>query len=121
MPPQSSNSGMGTNQPNTTPINPIGTVMPQPPKAPQKSVGSVVGVVVIVLVLVLGGLYFWGQQLNTKGAMTPDEIRNTADASIANFQQQSTSDDISSIQADVDATNLDNLDKEIQDIGTALQ
>jgi len=30
------------------------------------SVGPMVGVIIIVLILVLGGLYFWGERLNAQ-------------------------------------------------------
>ncbi len=97
----------------------MGSAMP-PAKEERKPVGPIIGVVIIILLLILGGLYVWGEKLNSENAMTPDEIRNAADASVANLQAQGTSDDISSIKADTDATNLEGLDKEVSDIEKAL-
>lgn len=33
---------------------------------PENSVGPLVGIIIIVLILVLGGLYFWGERLNAQ-------------------------------------------------------
>lgn len=95
--------------------SPMGSAMPQTPGA--KPVGPVIGVIIIVLVLTLGGLYFYGDQLNRKnGVMTPEEIRNASDASVTNLGQQGTSDETAAIEADLNATDLNNLDKELQDM-----
>ena len=41
---------------------------------PENSVGPLVGIVIIVLILVLGGLYFWGERLKAK--RDTDRIKN---------------------------------------------
>lgn len=107
MPPQTGNNPIRQ--------NPMGSAMPQTPGA--KPVGPIIGVIIIVLVLTLGGLYFYGDQLNRKNsAMTPEEIQNTPDDSTMKLQEQSGSDETASIEADLNATDLENLDKELQDI-----
>src|SRR3989344_4525293 len=108
MPPQTEN--------NETSQGSMGSVMPKMTDE-KKQVGPIIGVVIIVLILTLGGFYFYGNQLNKKnGVMTPEEIRNAPDSSILNLEQQSSSDEISEIEADLNATNLNDLDKELQDI-----
>lgn len=87
----------------------------------QKSVGPVVGSIIIVLVIVLGGLYFWGSRLNREETLSGDDIRNSSDAALGQLVRQSNSDDLSAIEADAKATNLDGLDSEVNKIEKELQ
>lgn len=87
------------------------------------TVGPLIGSIVIILIVIVGGLYFWGALITNKKA----EIRNTdlleeqADAlEIEQAAQQSTSTDIGSIEADLNATNVDGLDGDISDIDQVL-
>ena len=98
--------------------NPIasGSQMP-PPMPPQKhSVGPVAGAIIVILLLVAGGLYFWGAQLNQQADVLPyipsDDTSLEADANMtsdtgAGLPPQSSSDDVSSIEADANAMNVD--------------
>ncbi len=110
MPPQKEN--------NTVTQNSMGSVMPKMAEE-KKQVGPTIGVIIIVLLLTLGGFYFYGDQLNKKAA-TPEEIQKTPDESAMKLQEQSASDETSSIEADLNATDLNGLDKELQDIETEL-
>ncbi len=99
--------------------NPIGTVMPQTPRVPEdkKSIGPIVGIVIIILVLVLGGLYFWGQKINMMDqGISPETVLNAEDASLVQLGQQSDSDTTASIEADLNATDISNLDTELDNI-----
>ncbi len=112
MPPQTENNQ--TNQ------SSMGSAMPKMNNE-KKPIGPVIGVIIIVLVLTLGGFYFYGDQLNRKNeVMTPEEIVNTSDEATLNLKQQGTSDEINSIETDLNATDLNNLDKELQDIDNEL-
>ncbi len=112
MPPQTENNP--TNQ------SSMGNVMPKTNNE-KKPVGPIIGIIIIVLVLTLGGFYFYGNQLNEKnGNVTPEEILNAPDASVVSLEQQSPSDEISDIEADLNATDLNDLDKELQDIENQL-
>lgn len=104
--------------------NPIasGSQMP-PPQEPQKSsIGPVAGAVIVILLLVAGGLYFWGAQLNNQETNQPPYIPSNdtslqGDANItsdtgAGLPPQSSSDDVSSIEADANAMNVDQLNAE---------
>jgi hypothetical protein len=75
----------------------------------ESSVGPMIGIIIILAVIVLGGLYFWGQRANKSGNALDE---NTA-AELDQIQSQSSSDEVSSIQADLDATDIDSLDAEL--------
>ena len=69
------------------------------------SSGPVIGVIVILVVIILAGLYFWGQR---GGA----EDVNTDQAAEA-ITTQSDSDDTNSIENDLNNTDIENIDSEI--------
>lgn len=64
------------------------------------SAGPVIGIIVILAIIILGGLYFWGQRA---GDGTVLEEINT----------QGVSNDTSSIESDLNATDIENLDAEL--------
>ncbi len=65
----------------------------------QKSNGALVGLIIIIIILVLGGIYLWKVNLNKT---TPSE--NTA---------VETSEDTTSLEADVNSIDLESLDEGI--------
>jgi uncharacterized protein HemX len=115
-------------QPNFSP-NPEG----QNGNNEQKSVGPAISIAIIVLVIILGGLYFWGAKLNRTEEQTknnlvpseqsgqlPEEIETAPDETLENLQQQSSSDEITDIENDLGTTDLENLDKELENIDIEL-
>jgi len=64
------------------------------------SSGPIIGAIVILAIIILGGLYFWGQ-------------RASNDAVIDEINRQSDSDEAAAIEADLDATDIENLDAEL--------
>jgi len=79
------------------------------------STGPVIATIIILAVVVLGGLYFWGQRNsgsetdiygNPISTSTPatDNLPNTSA-----IDTQSSSDNPASIQSDLNSTNLNNL------------
>lgn len=101
--------------------NPMGTVMPQTPQTPsdKKTIGPLVGVVIIILVLVLGGLYYWGQKINTEDqTVSPETITGADDPLLAELNQQSDADTTAAIETDLNATDLSNIDTELENIET---
>lgn len=80
----------------------------QPIEPHKKSYGALIAVIVILLVIVVGGLYFLGQRMNQTPYNLPEDNSDQVTASLRN---QSKSDDLQSIQADLDNTNLDDLDQ----------
>ena len=69
------------------------------------SAGLIVAIVVILALIALGGLYFWNQ------SAVDQELMN--DESFEAINTQSSSDETSSIEADLNSTNVDNLDAEL--------
>lgn len=76
---------------------------------PKKSgVGALIGSIIIILILVLGALYFWGGKLQTN-----EEELNFDDSSAAVNGATSASDEVSDIEADLNQTELVNLDEDL--------
>lgn len=83
------------------------------------TVGPLIGSIVIILIVIVGGLYFWGALVTSKKS----EIENqeilqeqTNTVEIEQAAKQSSSDEVDSIEADLQATNIDELDSGIADI-----
>lgn len=100
---------------NTNPVA-SGSQMPQP-EMPKPSVGPIAGAIIVILLLIAGGLYFWGAQLNNQqqpppyipsNDTQPQAERPTSDSK-AGLPPQSSADDVSSIQADANAMDTDQL------------
>lgn len=84
--------------------------------------GPVIGSIIVIIVLVLGGLYFIGQKVTKEGVFEPgpEEILNAPDLTLETLKEQGTSDEVSAIEEDLDATMLEDLDAELQDIESEL-
>ena len=67
------------------------------------SAGLIIGAIVILAIIILGGLYFWRER-------TDDMMTNEA---IDSINMQSDSDDTTSIEADLNTTDVDSLDAEL--------
>ena len=71
------------------------------------SMSLIVGVVVLLAIVILGGLYFWGQRsMDESSPATPDQTTQS-------IQAQNASDSAASIEADLNSTNVDTLDSQI--------
>lgn len=87
-------------------------------------VGPILGVLIVVLVLILGGLYLWGSMIakNEQRAYMERSIpNNEPETTRANTDKQildttSSSNDLDAIYADLESTNLDDLDSELGQI-----
>jgi len=91
-------------------------------------IGPILGVLIVVLVLILGGLYLWGGTISDTEEMVepgpiennePETVRAKADEQILNTT--SPSDEIGAIEADLESTNLDELDAELDEIERELE
>lgn len=71
---------------------------------PKGSAGPVVGIIVILVIIILGALYFWGQRGD--GTNLTDEQLNV-------INTQNTTDDTASIEADLNATDIESVDAQI--------
>ena len=84
----------------------------------KSSIGSIIGTIIIIAIIILGGLYLWGKRIeesklkeNLITGFTPGTVDDNTASIITTI---STGDDLDSIEADLNATNLDNLGTEVQ-------
>jgi hypothetical protein len=118
----------GNMQPNNVPVNntpaggaPMNPISQMPPHESKSSIGSIIGTIIVIAIIILGGLYFWGKRIDEarmkEGLVSNEQVENTpvVDENMeANAIMSVTkSDDLNSIEADLKATNLDNLGAEL--------
>ena len=79
------------------------------------SAGLIIGVIVILAIIILGGLYFWGQREGNDTTINDATINDATitDEALESINLQSGLDDTTSIEADLDATDIENLDAEL--------
>ncbi len=83
-------------------------VVPAAPSKKDGSVGPVLAIVVIVALLALGGWYYFTQVEGNLGSEDQQAVEN--------LETQGTSDDLSAIEADVEATDFSSLDSASSDV-----
>ncbi|MES2214055.1 MAG: hypothetical protein V4465_01515 [Patescibacteria group bacterium] len=83
-------------------------------QAPESSVGPVIATIIILAVIVLGGLYFWGQRGADMTSETVPAQTQSVDETTAAIESQSSSDDTSAIDADLRSTDTTSVDSSIQ-------
>lgn len=66
------------------------------------SAWPVIGIILILVVIILGGLYFFKQSNTEEGAMFEETLED--------INLQNDSDEIDTIEADLDATDIESLD-----------
>jgi hypothetical protein len=109
---------------NLTPT-PIVNEVPLPAViAPEnRPMGALIGTIIVIIILVLGGFYLWSTniqpKIDQKIAPVTDEQATvnetaTANATIEQLNTQSPSDEVTSIESDLSATDLSAVDKGLQ-------
>ncbi len=115
-------------QPNNMPVNNIPTEgtpannMQPPAHENKSSIGSIIGTIIVIAIIILGGLYFWGKRIDEarmKESLVSNEQVETTPVQDENMEANAImsvtgSDDLNSIEADLKATNLDNLGTELE-------
>lgn len=103
--------------------NPITNGSQLPPQMPapepeHSGMGPIAGAVIVIVLLVAGGLYFYGAKLNQEAMMKaipnmPQEtmmedgtLTETSGDAMVGLPSQSSSDDASSIEADLNAMDI---------------
>lgn len=78
------------------------------PTTPSRSssMGFVIATIILLAVIIAGAAYFW--QARSAKVAPP-----TNDAALNQIQNQSSSDDAASINADLNSTNVDNSDSDL--------
>ncbi len=98
--------------------NPLSQPAGLPKEENTSSVGAIIGTIIIIAIIILGGLYFWGkriEEINTQATIQNEEESAYATGSEASaIKNVSPSDDLSSIEADLQQTNTQNLDAELK-------
>jgi len=75
------------------------------------STGPVIGLVVILAIIILGGLYFWSQRSGGEGSVADEAV--ITDEAVKAIDIQSKADDTASIETDLNATDIETIDSEI--------
>ena len=75
------------------------------PREKNGGAGPIIAVIIILALVILGALYFWGERKDRDELLSDDTLEA--------IEMQSDSDETNSIEADLDATDVDNLDSEI--------
>lgn len=87
----------------------------------KKPVGPIIGIAIIVVIMIFGGLYYWGAQISKQNKvkqenLTAEQIGSQTDNAALQLQAQSQSDEIADIETDLNTTDLENLDQELENI-----
>lgn len=89
--------------------------VPEPTSNNKGGFGPVLGIIVIIILLALGGLYYFTTGINKIPSY------NENDGTINALEEQSSSDAISDIEADLNATDLSEVDTLLEDINADLE
>ncbi len=105
------NNNQGQNMGNPTPTPTPTPNVVQNMQPHESSMGAVIATIIVLALIILGGLYFWGQRSNSMDQTYPSgQAQND---NMYTIESQSSSDETSSIKADLEATDVDNLDAEL--------
>ena len=104
---------------NTQPDGQNDTQQEQPNFADTKKSGfaPVLGIIVIIALLAFGGLYYLTQGID----QIPSYEAGENDAAVQALSEQSASDAIADIEADVEATDLSEIDALLEDLEADLE
>ena len=94
-----------------------------------KPMGALIGAIIVIILLIIGGVYIWSTKIQPK-INAPENVQTVADDNtvaleasagepdtmIDTLNSQSSSDEVTSIEADLNATDLNSIDKELQSI-----
>jgi hypothetical protein len=90
-----------------------------------RPVGAFIGTIIVIVILVLGGLYLWSTNIQPKidEKLAPQTEQQTiaketaaTNVAVEQLATQSQSDETASIESDLNATDLSNIDKDLQAI-----
>jgi hypothetical protein len=84
----------------------------------KKSVGPLIAVIIILALIIIGGLYFLKER-SSQPIYAP--TTTTSDAMTDSLNKQGSSDELGSIEADLNATDVDNLDAGAAAVEATLQ
>ena len=85
--------------------------------------GPLIGSIIVILILIAGLAYLWQNfpgRSEVPADMSAEDIEALPDEAAKSLEYQSSSDEISAIEADLNNTDLDNLDAELDTISAEL-
>ena len=86
----------------------------------ESSYGPIIGLVIIILIIALGSVYFLNQRENEDlidtNSATEQTLEQEHQEVLTDIEEQSSTDDLESIEADLNATNLDSLDTNLDEL-----
>ena len=77
----------------------------------KKSSGPLIAVIIILVLIIVGGLYFLKQRTSQDVYTPPTTSTDDVDSVTMSLKNQGNSDDLNSIETDLNATNFDDLDQ----------
>ena len=103
--------------PQTPPQTPPPATPPTPPEPTQemhdKGMGPLIGTGIILILIILGGLYIWHSYLQSSSANREITLPLILGDDSAGLPPTSSSDSVNDIEADINATDLDTLEAQI--------
>lgn len=109
---------------------PAGTGAPEVSEEHHNKLALILGLLIVALVLILGGLYLWyANAFQTTPVETPERVvaempnepeTANAEAAVQQLRTVSPADDLDSIEADLESTNFDELNAELNAIEAEL-
>jgi hypothetical protein len=78
------------------------------------SLGPIIGTIVVLAVIILGALYFWNERSKTDADDTSATAQNTSTVSADAIDSQSSSDDLDSIETDLNNTDTTNVGADLE-------
>ncbi len=85
----------------------------------KSSIGSIIGIIIIITIIILGGLYFWGKRIEEaryKEKIISESQNKTEQVVVSestSIKTLSPGDELDTIESDLNITNLENLDTEL--------
>jgi len=80
----------------------------------KKQTGSIIGSIIVIIVIIIGGLYFWGTKSTTpteeETGISTDTTATVPDIIGDALKNTSGSDELDSIETDLNATDINNID-----------
>ena len=88
--------------------------------------GAVLGSIIVIIILLVAAFYLWGNRPKATTApvqengVTAEEVQQTPDSQTTALETQSNNDNVSSIESDLNSTDLNNLTPEVSSIDQEL-
>ncbi len=83
----------------------------------ENSVGPVIAIIIVLVMVVLGGVYFWGERSNPVVEQSTAIVDDSNIEAVAGkIEQQSTSDESAAIDADLSGTDVNSVGADLENL-----